>query len=68
MPEKLHTIGTLVNDQLDAKILNTFIMILYMYIFRATSCSSSIGQIVLIQHLVSLLSVSEDTRCCINTI
>jgi len=42
MPEKLHTIGTLVNDQLDAKILNTFIMILYMYIFRATSCSSSI--------------------------
>ena len=36
-------------------IFNTFITVLYM--FRATSCSSS-GQIVLIQHLVSSLSVS----------
>ena len=51
--------------------------------FRAISCSSSGGQIVLIQHLVSSLSVSDrpvhlwtgrsltdndDTRCCINTI
>jgi len=51
--------------------------------FREISCSSSEGQIVLIQHLVSSLSVSdrpvhrctgrsltesEDTRCCINTI
>ena len=35
---------------------NTFITVLYM--FRATSCSSSGGQIVLIQHLVSPLSVS----------
>ena len=35
---------------------NTFITVLYM--FRATSCSSSGGQIVLIQHLVSSLSVS----------
>ena len=34
---------------------NTFITALYM--FRATSCSSSGGQIVLIQHLVSSLSV-----------
>jgi len=59
---------TLVNDQLDAKILNTFITILYMYMFRAISCSSSGGQIVLIQHLVSSLTDSNDTRCCINTI
>ena len=52
--------------------------------FRAVSCSSSGGQMVLIQHLVSSLSVSDrpvhnlctgqsltdsdDTRCCINTI
>ena len=35
---------------------NTFITVLYM--FRATSCSSSGGRIVLIQHLVSSLSVS----------
>ena len=35
---------------------NTFITVLYM--FRATSCSSSGGQILLIQHLVSSLSVS----------
>jgi hypothetical protein len=38
---------------------NTFITILYMYMFRAISCSSSGGQIVLIQHLVSSLSVSD---------
>ena len=30
-----------------------------MYMFRAISCSSSGGQIVLIQHLVSSLSVSD---------
>ena len=36
---------------------NTFITVLYM--FRATSSSSSGGQIVLIQHLVSSLSVSD---------
>jgi hypothetical protein len=36
--------------------------------FRAKYFSSSGGQILLIQHLVSSLSVSEDTRCCINTI
>ena len=59
---------------------NTFITILYMYMFRAISCSSSGGQIVFIQHLVSSLSVSDrpvhttersltdsdDTRCSIN--
>jgi hypothetical protein len=54
-----------------------------MYMFRAISCSSSGGKIVLIQHLVSSGSVSDrpvnlctgrsltdsdDTRCCINTI
>ena len=50
---------TLSNDQLDAQILNIFITILYMYMFRAISCSSSGGQIVLIQHLVSSLSVSD---------
>jgi hypothetical protein len=74
---------TLDNDQLDAQTFNTFITILYMYMFRAISCSFSGGHIVLIQHLVSSLSVSDrrvhlctgrsltesdDTRCCINTI
>jgi len=39
---------TLANDQLDEQIFNTFITILYMYAFRAISCSSSGGQIVLI--------------------
>ena len=50
---------TLANDQLDAQIFNTFITILYMYMFRAISCSFSGGQIELIQHLVSSLSVSD---------
>jgi len=36
---------TLANDQLDAQIFNTFITILFMYMFRAISCSSSGGQI-----------------------
>jgi len=41
--------------------------------FRALTCSSSEGQIILSQHLVSSLSVngckeSDDTRCCDNTI
>jgi len=48
---------TLANDQLDTQISNTFTTILYM--FRAISCSFSGGQIVLIQHLVSSLSVSD---------
>jgi ABC-type iron transport system FetAB ATPase subunit len=56
------------NDQLDAQIFNTFITILYMYMFRAISCPSPGGQSVLIKHLVSSLSVSDDTRCFINTI
>jgi len=41
------------------KIFNIFITILYMYMFRAIPCPSSGGQIVLIQHLVSSLSVSD---------
>jgi len=36
--------------------------------FRATPCSSSGGQIVLIQHLVQPLTESDYTRCLINTI
>jgi len=54
----MHVNITLANDQLDAQIsFNTFITILYM--FRAISCSSSGRQIVLIQHLVLSLSVSD---------
>ena len=81
--ELYHTtlILTLAKDQLDVQIFNTFITILYMYMFRAISCSSSGSQIVLIQHLVSSLSVSDrpvqrctersltendDIRCSIN--
>jgi len=55
---------TLANDQLDAQLFNTFITILYMCMFRAMSCSSSGGQIVLIQHLVSSLSVSDRPVLC----
>jgi hypothetical protein len=55
----MHLSITLANDQLDAQILNTFITVLYMYMFRAISCSSSGGQIVLLQRLVSSLSVSD---------
>jgi len=51
----VHLSITLANDQLDAQIFNTFITILYMYMFRAISCSSSGSQIVLIQHLESSL-------------
>jgi len=43
----VHLSITLANDQLDAQIFHTFITILYMYMFRAISCSSSGGQIVL---------------------
>ena len=39
----------------------TFITVLYT--FRATSCSSSVSQIVLIQHLVQSLSVSGRPVC-----
>jgi hypothetical protein len=70
-------------DQLDAQIFNTFITFPYMCMLRAISCAFSGGQIVLMQHLVSSLSVSDcpvhlctgqsltesdDTRCCIKTI
>ena len=51
---------TLANDQPDAQFfLNTFIIILYMYMFRAIFCSSSGGQIISIQHLASSLSLSD---------
>ena len=43
---------TLASDQLDAQIFNTFITILYMYMFRAISCSPSGGQIVLTLRLL----------------
>jgi len=43
----VHLSITLANDQIDAQILNTFITILYVYMFRAISCSSCGGQIVL---------------------
>jgi hypothetical protein len=56
---EMHLSTTLANDQVDAQFFNTFITILYMYMFRALSCSSSGGQTVLIQHLVSSLSVSD---------
>jgi hypothetical protein len=62
----VHLSITLTNNQLNAQIFNTFITIQYMYI--AISCSFSGGQIVLIQHLVSSLTESDDTRSCINTI
>jgi len=56
----VHLSIILANDQLDAQIFfNTFVTILHM--FGATSCSSSGGQIVLIQRLVSSLSVSDRT-------
>jgi len=42
----VHLSITLANDQLDAQIFNIFITILYMYMLRAISCSSSGGQTV----------------------
>ena len=77
----VHLSIILTNDKLDAQISNAFITILYMYMFRAISCSPSGGQILLIQRLVMSLSVSDrpvytctgwsltesdDNRCCIN--
>jgi hypothetical protein len=69
----VHLSVTLANDQLDAQVFNTFIAVLFMYMFRAIPCSFSGGQIVLIQHLVSSLSVSDrpmhrTITCCINTV
>jgi hypothetical protein len=68
VPLTVHLSITLANDQLDTQIFNTFITVLYMYMFRAISCSSSGGQIVLTQHLVSSLTHTEsnNTRFCIN--
>jgi hypothetical protein len=41
----VHLSITLANDQRDVQVLNTFITILYMYMFRAISCSLLGGQI-----------------------
>ena len=43
----VHFSRTLANDLLYANNLNIFITVLYMYMFRAISCSSSGVQIVL---------------------
>ena len=43
----VHLSITLDKDQLGVQIFNTFITILYVYMFRAISCSSSGGQIAL---------------------
>jgi len=57
--------------QFDAQILyfNTFTIFLYM--FRALLCSSSGGQIVLVQHLVSSHRLREDVSplvtCVLNS-
>ena len=55
IPAKQSSLRDSLFYQLDAQILyfNTFITFLYM--FRALLCSSSGGQIVLVQHLVSSL-------------
>jgi hypothetical protein len=61
----VHLSINLANDLINAQIINTFIItILYTYMFRAISCSSSGGQIVLIQHLVPSLSVSDRPVQC----
>jgi len=44
---------TLVTDPLDAQIFNKFITILYMYMFRAISSSSSGGQVILTLNLLT---------------
>ena len=62
-PKRACAINSIWNDslfyQLDLQILyfNTFIIFFYM--FRALLCSSSGGQIVLVQHLVSSLSLGD---------
>ena len=45
--------------QLDAQILYFITFITSLYMFRALLCSSSGGQIVLVQHLVSSLSLGD---------
>ena len=44
--------------QLDAQILYFYTFSIFQYMFRALLCSSSGGQIVLVQHLVSSLKVT----------
>ena len=66
----------MMHGQKNIKQYTCYIIILDM--FRAVLCLSSGGQIILLQHLVSSLSVngrtvrpftdSDDTRCCNNTI
>ena len=45
--------------QPDAQILYFNAFITFLYMFRALMCSSSGGQIVLVQHLVSSLSLGQ---------
>jgi len=45
--------------QLDAQILYITTFITSLHMFRAQLCSSSGGQIVLVQHLVSSLSLGD---------
>ena len=45
--------------QLDAQIVYFNIRIIFFYMFRAPLCSSSGGQIVLVQHLASLISLGD---------
>ena len=51
--------------QLDAQILYFNIFTTFLYMFRAQLCSSSGGQIVLVQHLVSSLSLG---GCSVHTL
>jgi len=44
---------------INKSLIYVFMTILYKYMFRAISCLSSGGQIVLIQHLVSSVSLSD---------
>jgi len=45
--------------QLDAKIVYFYILITFLYMFRALLFSSSGGEIVLVHHLVSSLSLDD---------
>ena len=58
----------LANVQLDAQIFDTFITILYMYMFRAISFSSSGGQIASIQHLISSLTATRYTETLVTSV
>jgi len=52
LSDLVHRYQLRVNDQLDTFTLYKTFIILIPYMFRATLCSLSGGQIVLIQHLV----------------